>query len=157
MQSNVILPLGDPTVAASLLVGRGHRARGRRLAAVVFLLGAACGGPASAPQASVSDLVLGPDHALVFVADSLQLTAQARDASGNALSNRPITYASSNRLVATVSGSGLVTGLASGQVTISASCEGRSAEVGVDVRGGGVIGASGGSVTLMGGTARLSV
>src|SRR5207237_4133145 len=49
-----------------------------------------------------------------------------RDSSGNALSGRTVTWASSNTSVATVSASGLVTGKVAGTATITATSEGQS-------------------------------
>jgi len=56
----------------------------------------------------------------------VQLTATARDSSGNALSGRTVTWASSNTSVATVSASGLVTGKVAGTATITATSEGQN-------------------------------
>jgi len=55
-----------------------------------------------------------------------QLTATAKDANGTALSGRVVTWATSNAAVATVSASGLVTGVAAGAATITATSEGQS-------------------------------
>ena len=55
-----------------------------------------------------------------------QLTATPRDSAGNALPGRVVTWVSSNTVVATVSGSGLVTAKAAGSATITATSEGQS-------------------------------
>ena len=54
---------------------------------------------------------------------SKQLTAECLNASQQVLTGRTITWNSSNPLVATVSNSGLVTANATGQATITATCE----------------------------------
>jgi len=79
--------------------------------------------PTPEPVAAVS---ITPDSSDVTVGESSQLTATAKDASGNSLSGRTITWASSNAAVATVSGTGLVTTLTVGRVTLTASAEGKS-------------------------------
>src|SRR5207245_11274032 len=63
---------------------------------------------------------------LVPVGPTVQLTAAPKDASGNPLSGRVVTWASSNTAVATVNGSGLVSGVAAGPATITATSEGQS-------------------------------
>jgi hypothetical protein len=54
----------------------------------------------------------------------VQLTATPKDAGGSALTGRIVTWASSATSVATVTGAGLVTGVAAGSVTITATSEG---------------------------------
>jgi uncharacterized protein YjdB len=83
-----------------------------------------------APVASVS---LSPASASVAVGQTVQLTATPRDASGNALSGRVLAWSSSNPAVATVNGSGLVTGVAVGSATITATSEGQSGSSTVSV------------------------
>ena len=82
------------------------------------------------PVASVS---VSPGAATVGAGQTLQLTATPRDASGNPLTGRIVTWASSNTAVATVSGSGLVTGVVAGSVTITATSEGQSGTATVTV------------------------
>lgn len=63
-----------------------------------------------------------------------QLSATVRDAQGTALSGYSAVWSSSNSQVATVSSSGVVTGVAAGgPVTISATCEGKSGSAQVTV------------------------
>jgi Bacterial Ig-like domain (group 2) len=78
---------------------------------------------ANLPVASVT---VSPASASVQVGATLQLTATARDASGNLLSGRAVTWASSNTAAATVSASGRVTGVATGAATITATSEGQN-------------------------------
>jgi hypothetical protein len=54
----------------------------------------------------------------------VQLVATPKDASGTPLSGRVVTWATSNAAVATVSGSGLVMGVAAGAATITATSGG---------------------------------
>lgn len=74
---------------------------------------------------AVATLTVLPGSASVSSGGTVQLTATARDASGNVLNGRAVTWQSSNPAIAPVSASGLVTGVsAAGQVTIGARCEG---------------------------------
>lgn len=76
--------------------------------------------PPTAPVASVS---VEPATAVVDVGKTVQLTATPRDSNGASLSDRPVMWASSAPAIATVSGSGLVTGVIAGSVTITATSE----------------------------------
>ncbi len=80
-------------------------------------------GVTSVPVASVS---VSPASASVSTGQTTQLTATPRDASGNPLSGRPVSWTTSNGAVATVSSSGLVTGAAAGSATITATSEGKT-------------------------------
>ena len=74
------------------------------------------------PVASVS---VSPATASVQAGQTVQLTATPKDANGSALSGRTVTWASSNLGVATVSGTGSVSGVAAGSATITATSEGQ--------------------------------
>ena len=71
----------------------------------------------SVPVASVQVSAAAP---AVAVGQSLQAAATLKDADGNVLTDRPIAWQSSNPALATVNSTGLVSGIAVGQVTISA-------------------------------------
>ena len=83
--------------------------------------------------APVASVAVTPSPASVQVGQTLQLTATPKDANGNPLSGRVITWASNNTVVATVSGSGLVSGVTAGSATITATSEGKSGTSGVTV------------------------
>jgi uncharacterized protein YjdB len=83
-----------------------------------------------APVASVS---VSPATPSVTVGQTVQLTATAYDANNNVLTGRVVTWASSNTGIATVSSSGVVTGVAAGSATITATSEGRSGTASVTV------------------------
>jgi uncharacterized protein YjdB len=74
--------------------------------------------------APIATLDVTPSPATVQEKHSLQLTATARDARGDELLGRTIEWSSSNGSAASVSQTGLVTGISSGQVTITASAPG---------------------------------
>jgi uncharacterized protein YjdB len=83
-----------------------------------------------APVASVG---VTPASASVTAGQTAQLTATPRDANGIALAGRVVTWSSSNTAVATVSGSGLVTGGAAGSATITATSEGQGETAAITV------------------------
>src|SRR5204863_2960225 len=81
----------------------------------------------------VASVTVSPASASVTAGTTVQLTATPKDASGNALSGRTITWSSSNTAVATVSPSGLVTGVVAGSATITATSEGQSGTAAITV------------------------
>ena len=80
----------------------------------------------SQPPAPVATVTLTPASATVNEGQTLQLTATLKDANGNVLIGRSITWSSSTSSAATVNGTGLVTGVAAGSTTITATSEGQS-------------------------------
>jgi len=76
---------------------------------------------------------VSPGSANVLVGGTLQLTATPQDAEGFPLPGRPITWATDAPAVATVSGTGLVTGVGAGAATISATSEGKTGTAAVTV------------------------
>jgi hypothetical protein len=72
---------------------------------------------------AVATVTVTPTPFGLAVGKTLQLSAFVFDGSGNVLTGRTVTWATSNSLVATVSASGLVTGVATGTVTITATSE----------------------------------
>jgi len=99
-----------------------------------FLL-IACGeGGTTEPKVKpVASVVVSPSNETIETGQTLQLTATARDAAGSVLSGRAITWASSDDVVATVSGTGLVTGVEAGSPTITATCEGKYGNAAITV------------------------
>src|SRR5207253_895853 len=82
---------------------------------------------------TVATVTVAPTSANLQTGQTVQLTATARDASGNVLSGRVMTWSSSSSSVASVNGSGLVTGAGAGSATITATSEGQSGTSGVTV------------------------
>ena len=83
----------------------------------------------------VASVTVSPASASVPVGQTVQLTATPKDASGTPLAGRVVTWASSNMAVATVNGSGLVTGVVAGSATITATSEGQSGPAAITVTG----------------------
>lgn len=72
----------------------------------------------------VRTVTVTPNPSSVDVGSIVQLTATVKDPQDVTLTGRTVTWQSSNGSIATVSASGLVTGVAAGSCTITATCEG---------------------------------
>jgi len=81
----------------------------------------------------VASVRLQADRADIAVDATLQLSASALDANGAAMPDRAIDWTTSNPGIASVNGSGLVTGVAAGTATITATSEGKSSNATVTV------------------------
>lgn len=104
---------------------------------VALLIAVACGdsessGPVTAPPAAVASVAVAPATASVLVGRQLTLIASPRDAASQPL-QRPVTWASANPAIATVSATGVLTALAAGQVRITATSEGKEGSALIDV------------------------
>ncbi|MEO9035658.1 MAG: Ig-like domain-containing protein, partial [Gemmatimonadaceae bacterium] len=77
-------------------------------------------------NAPVASVLLAPSSASILVGGTTALVPTIKDASANVLTGRVITWSSSATGVATVSSTGVVTGVAAGSVTITATSEGQS-------------------------------
>lgn len=110
------------------------------LSSVMFY--AACGGdgtaaptepppppPPPGPAAVASVEVTAATDTLIALGRTAQLNVSVKDANGNALTGRTVTWQSSDQAVATVTTSGLVTSVAAGDVTITATSEGVAGSV----------------------------
>ncbi|MDQ2768758.1 MAG: Ig-like domain-containing protein, partial [Gemmatimonadota bacterium] len=92
-------------------------------------------GVVSAPIAALS---ITPSSSTIAAGGTVQLTAHATDASGNALTGRSVAWESSNNSIATLTTGGLVTGVHVGSATITATAEGKSATASMNVGAGAV-------------------
>jgi len=70
---------------------------------------------------TASTVTVSPQDGIIEVGQTIQLTASVEDAGGTAIPSPTITWSSSDETVATVSSTGLITGLLGGSVTISAT------------------------------------
>jgi len=78
-----------------------------------------------APVATVT-VTPGTATLVLGITPTQQLTAVAKDANGNVLTGRTVSWSSSNTGAATVSATGLVTAVGAGATTITATSEGQS-------------------------------
>lgn len=76
------------------------------------------------PPAKVARVDVSPSSTTLARSETQQLTATPRDERGAPLSGRAVTWTSSDPAVATVTAAGLVTGVAAGPATITATVEG---------------------------------
>src|SRR5205809_860377 len=126
----------------------------------VVLLGAVCFIAACDLQqllgllSRVASVTVSPAILSVSVGQTVTLAATPRDSSGNALVARVVTWAGNAPAVATVNGSGLVTGVAAGAAAITATGEGQSGAAAVTVT---VTAAPVASVTVSPATASVGV
>src|SRR5712691_1975880 len=84
----------------------------------------------------VASVTVSPATASVAVGQTVQLTATPKDANGNPLTGRTVTWATTNAAVAAVDGNGLVSSVAAGAATIGASSEGQSGAATLTVTAG---------------------
>jgi acetyl esterase/lipase/uncharacterized protein YjdB len=107
----------------------------------------------------VATVTLTPDPASVVEGRTLAFIVTLKDADGNVLTGRPVTWESSAPGVATVNSSGIATGVSVGTSTISAASEGKQDAVTLTVTavpaasveaspGSAMIAAGGGTVQL---------
>ncbi|HEY0928420.1 MAG TPA: Ig-like domain-containing protein, partial [Gemmatimonas sp.] len=77
----------------------------------------------------VASLTVAPTSVLVRPGQTQQLVASPRDSLGTALTERTLTWTSAAPAIATVSATGLVTGVAQGSTTITGTADGRTVAV----------------------------
>ena len=92
----------------------------------------------SVTDAAVASVTLTPGTASLTPGQTVQLSATAKDASGNTLTGRSVTWSSTPSSVTTVSATGLVTAVATGSATITATIGGKSGTATVSVGQPGV-------------------
>jgi uncharacterized protein YjdB len=100
----------------------------------------------------VATVTVSPSTSSVVIGSTTQLSAALTDASGNTLSGRVISWSSSQTTIATVSPTGVVTGVSGGTAAITAMSEGRVGTATVNVVASGVR-----TVTVTPSTATISV
>src|SRR3989475_9643098 len=81
---------------------------------------------ATGTNVPVASVTVSPASVNILVGATVQLTATLKDSAGHVLSGRTVSWTSGDPVVATVSASGLVTGLTVGTATITATSEGVS-------------------------------
>lgn len=88
---------------------------------------------AGTPTPVVTTVTIAPATASVAVGATVSLSASVKDAQGNVMQGQTVTWITSNASVATVSASGIVTGVATGPATITATSSGKSGTASVTV------------------------
>jgi len=95
------------------------------------------------PPPVVTTVTVSPPTATIAAGATVALSATVKDAQGNVMTGQTITWTTSNSAAATVNSSGVVTGVAAGSATITATCSGKTGTSGITVT------ASTGSGTLL--------
>ena len=85
------------------------------------------------PARVVTTVTVNPATASLAVGGTASLQATVKDAQGNVMTGQTVTWATSNASFATVSSSGVVTGVVAGSATITATCAGKSGTSSVTV------------------------
>jgi uncharacterized protein YjdB len=102
-----------------------------------MLLLTACSWDLMGPSSCASSVTVSPSSATVNVGQAVQLYATVRDTAGNVLNGYTVSWGSNNPPVATVSETGMVSGVAVGQATITAASDGQSGSVQITVTAAG--------------------
>ena len=108
---------GVATVDASGLV----TAAGNGTAAITATSGSASGNATVTVAQAADSVAVSPAEATMAPGDTLRLAAETRDANGHPVEGAEFSWASSDEAAATVDASGLVTAVADGTATITAS------------------------------------
>jgi hypothetical protein len=106
------------------------------LPAAALLALSACKGDGTGPQDDVATVQVMPDQRVLAVGETLQLTAVVRDEGGEEPADDrldDLAWSSDNAAVATVSASGVVTGVAPGSATLRGELEGVAGTIQVKV------------------------
>lgn len=83
---------------------------------------------------AVATVNVQPQSNTIIQGSSVQLSATLTDVNGAPATNRAVSWSSSNNSIATVNSSGLVSGVAVGSVTITATSEGKTGSATVTVQ-----------------------
>jgi Big-like domain-containing protein len=83
---------------------------------------------------AVASVPVSPGSASIVAGDTVQLIATPKDSAGSVLAGRTVTWVSSAPTVASVSTTGLVTGIAEGTATITATSEDRGGTASIAVQ-----------------------
>ena len=99
------------------------------LLAAALVLAACKDSPVGPTTQTPSVVAITSPQTVIVVGSTVNLTAAVYDQAGKKITNAAVTWKSLTPTVATVSGSGVVTGVATGQVTIEASSSGRTGSI----------------------------
>ena len=119
-----------------------------RAAAALIAFGVGCGEP-TAPPVPVATVALAPASVELVPGGVDMLLAVPKDAAGNSLANRTTVWSTSDPSKVTVA-AGVVSGVAVGSATVTATIEGHVASMEVKVKDGAVVSAAGASFTGLG-------
>jgi hypothetical protein len=118
-------------------LSRQALSRGRLLSLILPIL-AACGSDATGsnnvlPDGEVARVAVTPASATLDIGATTQLTAVPYDASGREVPGKSVAWSSSASTIVSVSSTGMLTGVAEGSATITATVDGRRGTAAVSV------------------------
>ncbi|MEP6834736.1 MAG: Ig-like domain-containing protein [Gemmatimonas sp.] len=116
----------DPTVATVSSIGLVTAIKTGHTNVVISSEGKSVTVPVEVALAPVATVVVTLPNPSRFVGQTMQAGAVVRDAQGNLLTGRPVVWTSSNANVASVSATGVVSAVAPGTASITATSEGKS-------------------------------
>ena len=111
--------------------------------------------PPPPPPAPVASVTVTPAASTLVPQQTVQLTAETRDAGGTVLSGRTIVWTSGTPTAASVSAAGLVTGLLPGTPVITATSEGQAGTAAITVVDGGMVLPAGNGFSAGGGAVAI--
>src|SRR5688500_11807682 len=126
-----------------------------RIAAGLIAFGMGCG-EGTAPPAPVVAVRRPPEKGRLIPGRTEILQATPKDAGRSTLPHRMSEWSTSDPSIATVA-AGVVTGVAIGAATITASVEGHTASIEVNVREGAVVSSAGASFSVLNSTVSLEI
>jgi uncharacterized protein YjdB len=85
------------------------------------------------PASTVTTVTVAPASPSISIGAMVTLQATVADAQGNVMTGQTVTWSTDNAAAATVNASGVVTGVAAGAATITATCAGKSGTASVTV------------------------
>jgi hypothetical protein len=138
----------------------------KRTTSFFLLLATACGGGSGTEPKTVATVTVSGAASVIQVGQTATLTAIAKDIGGNPISGRAVAWSSSAISIATVSSTGLVTGVSAGSAVITASVDGKAgtltigvstAATGADCTGITPLSLAAGEVKVLSGTERSSL
>jgi trimeric autotransporter adhesin len=103
------------------------------MAAAIFAVACGSDDEPLTGTAAVVGITVSQPTGNVFVGATTTLTATAKDAGGAAVSGATVTWSSSSDAIATVSQAGVVTGVAPGTATITATSNGKTGTASVTI------------------------
>jgi uncharacterized protein YjdB len=85
------------------------------------------------PVPPAASLAVTPNPVTMLPGEETQLTVKVTDAEGQELTGKSITWSSADSAIASVSNSGMVTGMSEGQTTVSVTVDDKTEQVSVSV------------------------
>jgi endo-1,4-beta-xylanase len=147
--------------AVATVTGSGPSATVTAVSAGTATITATSGGRSGSATVTVTStvrtLTLATSAFTLVPAQPQPLALTARDEGGAVITNPAVTYTTSAESVATVSSAGVITAVAPGTATITASAASANVTASVTVLEGGYVTASGGTITALGGQLQLVV